>query len=117
MVGALDLIAMEGEKSVDFGEEGVSVVEIVVVEIDQAGFDEVELFLIDGLEDVFVVEGEEKELAASATLSLHQVEHLLGVALQFERLENVLESVLVQEHLEHFRSVDEHRALQNPQPG
>ena len=85
----------------------------MLIEVEEIGVDELKFLLGDGFEDVFVVVGEEEELAASAALALDEVEHLAGVLLELERLVNWGQVVVLKQQLEDLRGVDDHGAVQN----
>jgi hypothetical protein len=48
-------------------------------------------------------------------LPLHEVEHLPRVVVQLEGLEDILQVIVGQHHLEYLRRVYRHLALQDPQ--
>lgn len=83
------------------------------VEVDEAFLEKIKLILGDGLEDVFVIIRKEEELSATTALPLHQVEHLFGIVMQFERFEDTAQIVAFEQSLEHLGGMDSHITSQH----
>lgn len=84
MISSLDFVPMESEKPVNFGQNRIRVPHEMLIEIDQITINKSEFLLGNSFEHVFVVFGEEKKLTASASRTLHDVEHLFCILPQLK---------------------------------
>lgn len=103
-------LALNAEEAVGLGEESVGVGEEMSVEVLEVLEEEGELVLVDGLEDVAAVGGEEKELPAASALTLHDPIQLVTVLHQFEAAPDLAQLLLRQQPAEHPRREDGKRA-------
>jgi hypothetical protein len=108
-------MSLEGEQPVDLRQQRVGIPLIVLMKIDEVLLQELKLVLRDSLQYILIIVGEKEELPAPPPLPLHEVEHLPRVVVQLEGLEDILQVIVGQHHLEYLRRVYRHLALQDPQ--
>jgi hypothetical protein len=108
-------MSLEGEQPVDLRQQRVGIPLIVLMKIDEVLLQELKLVLRDSLQYILIIVREKEELPAPPPLPLHEVEHLPRVVVQLEGLEDILQVIVGQHHLEYLRRVYRHLALQDPQ--
>jgi hypothetical protein len=105
-VDLVDLLVLDLEHSVNFGDEGVGVGEEVTVKVLKVFEQKGEFLFIDSFEDVFVVRGEKEEFPALAAIALNDLIQLVAVFNQLEASPKLFYIILLEQSAEDLGRID-----------